>query len=138
MAGYVRDVNSLSGADGLEVQGNYAYISSGGSNSLSIIDISSPGNPVITSVLTDAGGRLDRAWGVTVEGIYAYVVGGFSGTSDRLTIVDVSNPAAPRLVGSGPAYTSLDGAVRVGGAGHSADGKDPHERRLPDVARYGP
>ncbi|MHB1391372.1 MAG: hypothetical protein ACYCXF_09135 [Thermoleophilia bacterium] len=130
LAGFVKNSISLSGADGLDIQGNYAYISSGGSNTLAIVDISNPGTPVIASVLSDAAGRLDSAWGVAVSGNYAYVVTGYSGTSDRLTVVDISNPNAPMIVGSLQDHNNLDGALHVSISGHYAYVTAPYANRV--------
>ncbi|MHB9053185.1 MAG: LVIVD repeat-containing protein [Thermoleophilia bacterium] len=126
----VHDTTNLSGADGLYVDGNYAFIASGGSNSLSIIDISNPYAPVITSALTDPYGRLDRAWGVHVSGNFAYVVTGYSGTSDRLTVVDVSNRANPFIVGSLQDFINLDGALHIDVQGQYAYITAPFENRM--------
>ncbi|MHB1056012.1 MAG: hypothetical protein ACYC0K_09200, partial [Thermoleophilia bacterium] len=130
LAGYVNNSSSLNGADGLDIQGNYAYVSSGFSNTLTIINISNPGQPTITSVLTDPAGRLDSAWGVTVEGNYAYVVTGYAGTSDRLTVVDISNPNLPRIVGSLQDHVNLDGALHIFVSGNYAYVTAPYANRV--------
>ncbi|MHB8859878.1 MAG: LVIVD repeat-containing protein [Thermoleophilia bacterium] len=126
----IKDTDHLSGADGLSIEGNYAYIASGGSNSLSIIDITDPLTPVMVSSLTDPSGRLDRAWGVHVSGSYAFVVTGFSGTSDRLTVVDISNRANPYIVGSLQDFVNLDGALHIDVQGQYAYITAPFDNRM--------
>ena len=126
----IRDSEKLSGADGLYIDGSYAYIASGGSNSLSIIDITNPLTPVMVSSLTDTSGRLDRAWGVNVSGNYAFVVAGFSGTSDRLTVVDISDRANPNVVGSLQDFVNLDGALHIDVQGRYAYITAPFDNRM--------
>ncbi|MHB8859879.1 MAG: hypothetical protein ACYC6Z_10430 [Thermoleophilia bacterium] len=121
----------LDGADGLHINGNYAYIASGGSNRLSIIDISNPKSPFVASSLSDpAGHRLESAWGVHVSGNYAFVVTGFSGASDSLTVVDVANPHAPIIVASIQDYDKLDGALHIEIAGNYAYITSPNQNRV--------
>jgi hypothetical protein len=86
----------LSYANAVTVVGNYAYAVG---DTLEIIDISNPSNPVFK-------GNYDISSGedVQVVGNYAYVADGWSG----LQIIDISNPAAPTFKGnyntSGTAY----------------------------------
>lgn len=126
----VRDTVNLSGADGLYVDGSYAYVASGGAGSLSIINISNPYSPSLVSSLTDPSGRLERAWGVHVSGHYAYVITGYSGSSDRLTVVDVSNPAAPFIVGSLQDFINLDGGLHIDIQGNYAYVTAPADNRM--------
>jgi len=76
------------------VSGNYAYVTSAGSNALEIVDVSDPANPVHKGRIKDESGG---AWlytpnNVVVSGNYAYVT---SWGDNALEIVDVSNPANP-------------------------------------------
>jgi len=84
-----KEAGSLPGfADGIDIQGNYAYVVE--ANGLSIVDISDPNNPVVESYLL-VGGSFGRD--ISVRGDYAYVIG------DRLKIVDVSDPKNSEVVG---------------------------------------
>jgi hypothetical protein len=78
----------LSYARAVTVVGNYAYAVG---DTLEIIDISNPSNPVFK-------GNYDTtfAQGIQVLGNYAYVADGYSG----LQIINISNPAAPTLAGT--------------------------------------
>ncbi len=77
---------NLSGAQGMAVQGQYAYVTVPGSNRLCIFNISNPTN--ITALgLTSSG--LNNPIAVAVAGNYAYVL---SSNTNALTIFDISNP----------------------------------------------
>lgn len=76
-------------ADGIDVEGSYAYLTDG---NLQIVDVSDPTNPAPAGVFP-AG---DRIQGVTVRGDYAYVSDGEAG----FKIIDVTNPLAPTLAGA--------------------------------------
>jgi hypothetical protein len=84
---------------GVYVSGNYAYVTSAGSNALEIIDISNPAIPTHAGSIIDGSGGalLDSTFGVFVSGNYAYVT---SAGSDALEIVNISNPANPVHAGS--------------------------------------
>ena len=75
------------------VQGRYAYVVNGGSNSLQIFDTSNSASPV--SVGSVATGSVPIS--VYVQGRYAYVL---NNTGNTLQVFDVSNPASPASVGS--------------------------------------
>jgi len=121
VVGSLHDPSIFAGADGLDVAGKFAYVVSGVSNSLSIVDISNPAAPTLTTNLTDDLGRLNRAWGISVSGNYAYVAAGNMGDGDRLTIVDVSDPGHPMITGSvqdhqrraGPCISSWPGTMHM-------------------------
>lgn len=113
LAGSVRDTGKLTGADGLDVDGGHAFVVSGFSNDMTVIDIADPASPRVAANLTDPLGRLDRPWGITVSGNRAYIAAGFAGDSDRLTVVDVSDPVHPFLTGSVQDHVRLDGALHV-------------------------
>ncbi|MBD2692064.1 DUF4347 domain-containing protein [Anabaena catenula] len=78
----------LSYAYDVTVVGNYAYAVG---DTLDIIDISDPNNPVLKGSYDISNGR-----SVKIVGNYAYVADGYSG----LQIINISNPAAPTLVGN--------------------------------------
>jgi hypothetical protein len=130
IVGSAHDSIKLRGADGLQIQGDYAYIAAGGANRLTIVDVSVPTSPTIIKDLTDPYGRLDNAYGLDVSGNYAYVVTGYSGTSDRLTVVDISNPSAPIIVGSLQDTTNLDGALHIYVSGQYAYISAPFNNRM--------
>jgi hypothetical protein len=78
-------------AQGVYVEGNYAYIAEGFSG-LQIIDISNPAAPTLAGSINTPG----TALGVHVVGNYAYVADGDAG----LQVINISEPATPTLVGS--------------------------------------
>jgi len=104
LVGSVTDATNMSAAEGVYVSGNYAYVASYRSSSLSIIDISVPTNPVLVGSVSD-NDLLYGASGVHVAGKYAYVNGE---VRDTLVIVDVSNPGSPAIVGSIQDSTNID------------------------------
>jgi hypothetical protein len=85
--------------DGIFVSGNYAYVTSAGSNALEIVGVTNPAKPVHKGSITDGtgGARLNVPDGVFVSDNYAYVT---SWGSNALEIVDVSNPSRPVHKGS--------------------------------------
>ena len=78
------------GAAGVDVSGEYAYVTDGGWIGLRLINVSNPENPAIGSSL-----ELPYVYKVHVSGDYAYVAGSY-----KLYVVNVSNPQNPSLVGS--------------------------------------
>ncbi|MCE9585013.1 DUF5011 domain-containing protein [Candidatus Nomurabacteria bacterium] len=96
------------------VSGNYAYVVSESSNSLEIIDISSPENPKHRSSISHGanGLALSSPKSVFVSDDYAYVVS----YSNNLNIFDVSDPISPTLVGTisnGDGNAGLDKPIYV-------------------------
>ena len=83
--------------ENIDVQGQYAYVGgypgSGANPELNIVDVSSPGAPVVVSSVALPGGQCRD---VVVQGDYAYL----AAYSDGLIIVDVSDPTTPVQVGS--------------------------------------
>ncbi|PLW80738.1 hypothetical protein C0585_01170, partial [Candidatus Woesearchaeota archaeon] len=117
--GYVIDNNlggsatTLDGANNVFVSGGYAYITSFGDEGLSVVDVSDPTNPVeVGSVRdTESGGTattLDNAYGVFVQGDYAYAI---SAMDHGLSVIDVSDPTSPVEVGSLRAISSPQGGT---------------------------
>ncbi|MTJ33508.1 DUF4347 domain-containing protein, partial [Dolichospermum sp. UHCC 0260] len=78
----------LSRAYAVTVVGNYAYAVG---DTLEIIDISNPNNPVFKGNYDISNGR-----SIQIVGNYAYVADEYSG----LQIINISNPSAPTLVGN--------------------------------------
>ncbi|WOO41349.1 hypothetical protein [Rubellicoccus peritrichatus] len=91
--------NSLASARGIELEGNYAYISSRSDNALTIVDVSDPTNPTFVSKLQDGVGGFDFLGGcykAQFAGGLLYVTAFFD---NAISIIDVSNPATPQLIG---------------------------------------
>ncbi len=79
------------------ISGNYLYTANVNDNSMSIIDVSSPSNPV--ELTTFSFGRASLGGiptGIAVDGSYAYVADASNGT---LLVVDVSDRYNPVVVG---------------------------------------
>ncbi len=99
------------------VSNNIAYVASQLSDSLTVMDVSNPSNPILLTEVYNGDGEfnaLDGARSVFVDGNIAYVA---SFDSNSLTIMDVSNPADPQLLaevtnGTG-GFTNLLGAISV-------------------------
>ena len=72
------------------VSGNYAYVTSSGSNALEIVDVTNPATPVHAGCISNY--YLTGAQNVHVSGRYAYVT---SPAINTLEIVDISDPANP-------------------------------------------
>ena len=96
------------------VSGSYAYVASALSDSLTVIDVSDPANPVQVGTITNA--QLAGTYDVALSGNYAYLA---SATSDRLNVIDVSNPVAPVQIGT-VTSTDLAGARAVAVSGNYA------------------
>jgi hypothetical protein len=75
--------------------GNYSYIANTGTNTLQVIDVSSPASPV--TVGTSATTGLNGPDGVYVQGRYAYIV---NYTGNTIQTFDISNPANPVSIGT--------------------------------------
>lgn len=84
------------GAAGILVSGNVAYVASG-TNGLVILDVSNPDRPVPVGGLPAIGTAAD----VFVRGSFAFVACAASGRdAGSLQIIDIQDPHSPRLVGS--------------------------------------
>lgn len=89
---------SLNGAAGVFVTNNVAYVTAENANTLNLIDVSNPANPVSLSQITNGAGGftgLNLPTGVIVSGANAFVLGFIS---SALTVIDISNPHTPHLV----------------------------------------
>ena len=79
------------------VKDNFAYVSSAGGNTLEILDVTNPVNPVHKSSLNYGMGGVPNNTGPTsifVSGNHAYMA---NYNNNRLEIIDVSNPSFPVL-----------------------------------------
>ncbi len=128
--GSIHDANTLFGAYGVAVSGNYAFVASQGclsgqpcpnhsvGNAFAVIDISKPSAPTIVAALHNSSlpapwkgsGALSHATSVAIWGNYAYVTAAYQ---NRLTVVDISNPLAPKIVASLKDNTNLNFPVDV-------------------------
>lgn len=116
------DATNLLTPRGIVSDGNYLYIASTGADSLQIIDISDP-----TNLVTPSGGNngllvdstnLNGAYGVDIQGNYAYVA---AGAAKKLVVVDVSDPANPTIAGGGSGMISFSSnAQKVAVSGNYA------------------
>jgi hypothetical protein len=88
--------SEMSQPEDIFVQWPYAYAVSGLGDSLAVINISDPANPLIVGHLTDTA-NLRGASGIYVLGNYAYIT---ATISNKLTVVDISNPVRPIIAGS--------------------------------------
>jgi hypothetical protein len=121
----------LAGAANIFVSGDYAYIAARTDTALTILDISTPSEPIWVGELvkaTEFSGIRD----VYVSGDYAYVV---SDTRDGLAVVDISDPTAPSLTGEVTSGTDLNGASAVTKIGNYAyvASKDGNKLAVVDV-----
>jgi hypothetical protein len=89
------------------VAGQYAYVPSANSNSLSIFDISNPDSITARGVITTG---LDAPVAVAVAGRYAYVA---SWSNNSLAVFDVSDP--DNIVAPGAVYVDRPNAVTLSG-----------------------
>jgi hypothetical protein len=112
----VGDETNLNGAFSVAVSGDYAYVASQVSDSLSVVDISIPTSPNIVGSVSDST-VLNGASGVAVSGNYAYVA---SYLSDSLAVVDISTPSNPSVVGSVSNSYYLEEIERVAVSGNYA------------------
>jgi len=98
----------LSGAAGIDIIGNYAYIAGDLDDGVSVLDVSDPESPDLVGVIDDdATTALYGAELIKVVGNYAYVVGMYD---NGLEILDISDPTNPTHVGkiTDSAATLLD------------------------------
>jgi hypothetical protein len=91
---------------GIEVVGNYAYVT-GQHNNFTSIDISKPANPQIAGMVSST--RLSGPWDMAISGKYAYVV---DNNLNGVTVIDISNPKSPKITGF-TSSTELGGPTRI-------------------------
>jgi len=77
-------------AFGVEVVGNYAYVSAGASG-FHVVDVTAPASPVTVGTYNTPG----YARSSKIKGIYAYVADGGS-----MQILNIANPKNPQYIGS--------------------------------------
>ncbi len=116
IVGSVRDANTLFGAYGVAISGNYAFVASQGclsgqpcpksvGNAFAVIDISNPASPSVVAAIRNSAlpppwtgtGALAHATSVAISGHYAYVT---AANQDRLTVLNIANPLSPTIVAS--------------------------------------
>lgn len=105
---------NLNGAVTLFISGSIAYVASRDSDSLIIMDVSDPANPVVLKTLVDGVGgftNLNSVESVFVSGNIAYVA---AFADNALNIIDVSDPANPVLLTN--LVDGVGGFNRLGGA----------------------
>lgn len=97
IVGQARDLfgNSMQGAQGVAVLGDYAYVAAKSYDGLTIVYIKDPVAPTITASISDP--QLAGASAVAVIGIYAYVATAGYGS---LTTVNIADPTNPTIAGS--------------------------------------
>lgn len=108
--GYIQDdgkpggqAHALSGAYGIYVSGNYAYVTAVWEASLTVINVSEPTSPTEVGYIQDdvypngTATALNEPVNVFVSGDYAYVT--CHGAGDGLSIIDISDPANPTEAG---------------------------------------
>ena len=90
---------------------NIAFVVGFSSDSLAVVDVSTPASPVLLGGVKDST-YMDYAIGVAFDSArnLAFVVGS---NSDSLAVVDVSTPASPVLLGGVADSTYMDGAFGV-------------------------
>ena len=92
----VKDGVSLTSPYNLIVTDNYAYIAGEGSESLDIINVTNPADPVQTGNIA-SGTLLSQVYDLAISGDYAYMTG--LGGND-IDIINISNPSNPVQAGS--------------------------------------
>ena len=131
LIGTVSNSTTLSGVTSIAVAGNYAYATAYYPGTLTAIDVSNPGQPVVVGQ-SNATNNLKNASTVNIAGGYAFVASknrngangsgsNDDGTGNSLTILDVAtNPAQPAVLGSIRDPINLFGAYGVAVSGHYA------------------
>jgi 6-phosphogluconolactonase (cycloisomerase 2 family) len=100
---WLQNSTSMNGANAVAVLGNYAYIASVSTDSLTVIDISNKSNPLQVGWFVNAT-SLDGASDIVISGDYAYIV---SSSANSLTIINVSNKSKPSQISSYVNSTSM-------------------------------
>lgn len=120
ITGTYYDATQLEYADGLDISGNYAYVTSVGNDSFTVFDISNPDNPSEVKTVQDAV-HLKSAKGIYISGKYAFIAAGASvtGVPGYMSIYDISDPANPFLAGF-ISDARLTGALHISVSGNHA------------------
>jgi len=93
---WFQNSTSMNGANAVVVSGDYAYIVSISTDSLTIIDISNKSNPTQVGWFVNAT-SLDGASDIAVSGNYAYIA---SSSANSLTIINITNKTNPEQISS--------------------------------------
>jgi hypothetical protein len=137
ITGSIREANTLFGAYGVAISGNYAFVASQGclsgqpcpnsavGNSFAVVDVSNPAAPSIVSAIHnktlpspwEGTNALQHATSVAIAGEYAYVTAAYS---DRLTVIDIANPLTPKIVATIQDTKNLNFPVDVAVSGQYA------------------
>ena len=137
VVGTVHDANTLFGAYGVAVSGNYAYVASQGcvtgqpcpktsvGSAFAVIDISKLSAPTIVAALHNSSlpspwagsGALGHATSVAISGNYAYVTAAYQ---SRLTVINIAEPLNPKIVASLKDTSNLQFPVDVAVSGKYA------------------
>jgi len=100
---------------GVDVQQGYAYVTSLGSDSVTVVDVNDPANPAIIGFVSSST-ALSGPRDIEVVGKYAYVA-----ASSHFTILDISNPSDPQIVSALADPSSAWGLTVVGDKAYIAD-----------------
>jgi heat shock protein HslJ len=124
-AEFIREVSVADGptADGsIHPQGAYAYLLAG-ANSMRILDVSNPSQPVeIGSYIhSDAGLPAQK---IAIIGDYAYLYDPYSGP--EVWVIDISDPSAPSQAG----FLNLQGQIRAVASRSASDTTAPAAEAL--------
>ncbi len=108
--------NGIDQASGIDIVGNYAYVTARNSDALQVFDISNPANIQYVDGYRDTT-RLDRAYDVKVQGGYAYVA---NQRRDSIAVINVSNPNNITYVTEERNSLKLNGAIALDISGNYA------------------
>lgn len=108
--GIVSKKTLTNGGDKIQVEGNYAYVTSDAGGVLYIVDVTSSSSPSVVGSITLTGDLQN----LYVSGNYAYVVS--TDNTKELQVVNVTNKASPTLAGSynAPGSEDANGLYIVG------------------------
>jgi hypothetical protein len=137
IVGSIREPNTLFGAYGVAISGNYAYVASQGclsgqpcpvksvGDSFAVTDVTNPASPSIVASIHNSSlpppwegtNALAHTTAVSISGNYAYVTAAYS---ERLTVVSIANPLSPKIVATIKDTTNLGFPVDVAVSGEYA------------------
>lgn len=99
---------SIMGAERLDIQGKFAYVSGKGADNFVVVDISDPSTPVVIATVAAGGGNLlNNPYGIKAVGDRLYVS---SEASNSLEIFDITDHANITRLGG---ITGLNGANEI-------------------------
>ena len=113
---------ALEGASSVAISGDFAYVSSLTSDSITVVDISNPQNPTEVAVVNDGdgGASLNGPGGIKIAGRYAYVTLAVDNGLQILDINDPKNPVHVSTLLNGDQGADFTGAVDISIAGNIA------------------